>query len=104
MQPGRSSGRRSVALLTIATGEEWLIVAAQGIAAFGLFALFARRCFWLVVLLTPTALLALSAVDHQGVEIAVQRVGWTAARDALGLAIAELFWRLAPHLPSTASA
>jgi hypothetical protein len=101
---GTLAGAALVALLTIATGEEWLIVAAQGIAAFGLFALFARGYFWLVVLLTPTALLALSAVDYQGVEVAVQRVGWTALGIALGLAIAELFWRLAPHLPRTAPA
>ena len=46
--------------------------------------LFARGYFWLVVLLTPTALLALSAVDDQGVEVAVQRVGWTALGIALG--------------------
>jgi Fusaric acid resistance protein-like len=101
---GTLAGAALVALLTIATGEEWLIVAAQGIAAFGLFALFARGYFWLVVLLTPTALLALSAVDYQGVEVAVQRVGWTALGIALGLAIAGLFWRLAPHLPRTAPA
>jgi hypothetical protein len=93
-----------IALLTIATGEEWLMVAGEGIAAFGLFALFARGYFWLVVLLTPTALLTVSAVDYQGVAVAVQRAGWSALGIALGLAIAELCWRLAPHLPRTAPA
>ena len=99
---GTLVGTALIALLTIATGEEWLMVAGQGIAAFWLFALFARGYFWLVVLLTPTALLTVSAVDYQGVAVAVERAGWSALGIALGLAIAELCWRLAPHLPRTA--
>ena len=78
------------------------MIAGQGLAAFGLFALFARGYFWLVVLLTPTALLTVSAADYQGVAVALERVGWSALGIALGLAIAELCWRLAPHLPRTA--
>jgi hypothetical protein len=39
---GALVGTALVTLLMIATGGEWLIVAAQGIAAFGLFALYAR--------------------------------------------------------------
>jgi hypothetical protein len=101
---GTLVGTALIALLTIATGAEWLMVAAQGIAAFGLFALFARGYFWLVVLLTPTALLTLSAVDYQGVAVAVERAGWSALGIALGLAIAEVCWRLAPHLPRTTPA
>jgi hypothetical protein len=99
---GTLVGTALIALLTIMTGEEWLMVAAQGIVAFGLFALFARGYFWLVVLLTPTALLTLNAVDYQGVADAVQRAGWSALGILLGLAIAELCWRLAPHVPGTA--
>jgi Fusaric acid resistance protein-like len=95
---GTLVGTTLVALLTIATGEQWLMVAGQGIAAFWLFALFARGYFWLVVLLTPTALLTVSAADYQGVSVAIQRGGWSALGIALGLAIAELCWRLAPHL------
>ena len=101
---GTLVGTALIALLTIATGAEWLMVAAQGIAAFGLFALFARGYFWLVVLLTPTALLTLSAVDYQGVAVAVERAGWSALGIALGLAIAEVCWRLAPHRPRTTPA
>jgi hypothetical protein len=96
---GTLVGTAVIALLTIMTGAEWLMIAAQGIAAFGLFALFARGYFWLVVLLTPTALLTISAVDYQGVADAVQRAGWSAVGILVGLAIAELCWRLAPHLP-----
>jgi hypothetical protein len=74
------------------------MIPAQGLAAFGLFALFARGYFWLVVLLTPTALLTVSAVDYQGVAVAVERAGWSALGIAVGLGIAELCWRLPPHL------
>ena len=87
---GTIVGTALIALLTIATGSEWLMVSCQGIAAFGLFALFARGYFWLVVLLTPTALLTVSAVDYQGVAVAVERAGWSALGIALGLAIAEV--------------
>jgi hypothetical protein len=93
---GTLVGTALIALLTILTGEQWLMIAGQGIAAFGLFALFSRGYFWLVVLLTPTALLTINAVDYQGVADALQRAGWSAAGIVLGLAIAELFWRLAP--------
>jgi Fusaric acid resistance protein-like len=99
---GTLVGTALIALLTIATGEDWLMVAGQGIAAFGLFALFSRGYFWLVVLLTPTALLTISAVDYQGVAVAVERAAWSALGIVLGLAIAELLWRLAPHRPRLA--
>ena len=93
---GTLVGTAVIALLTIATGEEWLMVAAQGIAAFSLFALLSRGYFWLVVLITPTALLTISAVDYQGVAVAAERAAWSALGIVLGLAVAEL-WRLAPH-------
>jgi len=99
---GTLVGSAVIAVLLIATGEPWLMVAGQGIAAFGLFALLARGYFWLVVLLTPTALLTVSAVDHQGAAVAAQRVGWSALGIALGIAIAELCWRLPPHRPRAA--
>jgi Fusaric acid resistance protein-like len=101
---GTLVGTALIALLTIATGQEWLIVAAQGIAAFGLFALYARGYFWLVVLITPTALLTVSAVDYQGVAVAIERCGWSAAGIAVGITVGELCWRLAPHIPRAARA
>lgn len=97
---GTLIGTLVIALLTIATGQQWVMVAAQFLSAFALFALFARGYFWLVVLLTPTALLTISAVDYEGVGIALQRAGWSAVGIFAGLAIGELVWRLAPHLPS----
>jgi uncharacterized membrane protein YccC len=87
----------AIALLMIATGGEWVMVAGQGVAAFGLFALHSRGYFWLVVLITPTALLTLSAVDYQGDAVALERAAWSALGILLGLTIAELLWRLAPH-------
>jgi hypothetical protein len=100
---GTFVGTAVIAAFTIATGAQWPIVAGQGVAAFGLFALHSRGYFWLVVMITPTALLALSAVDYQGDAVALERAAWSALGILVGLAIAELFWRLAPHLPHTAS-
>ncbi|HEY1277826.1 MAG TPA: FUSC family protein [Thermoleophilaceae bacterium] len=101
---GTLAGTLVIALLTIATGAQWLMVACQGLSAFGLFALFSRGYFWLVVMLTPTALLTISAVDYEGDAVALQRIAWSAAGILIGLAIAEVCWRLAPHIPRTAHA
>lgn len=101
---GTLVGTALMALVAVVTGEEWAMVACQGLAAFGLFALFARGYFWLVVLLTPAALLTISAVDYQGVGVALQRAGWSALGIGVGLVLAELCWRLAPHLPHSAAA
>jgi hypothetical protein len=100
---GTLVGTAVIAMFTIATGEVWVMVAGQGIAAYGLFALHARGYFWLVVMLTPTALLAVSAVDYQGDAVALERAAWSALGILLALAIAELVWRLAPHRASTAA-
>jgi hypothetical protein len=99
---GTLVGTALIAVLTIATAEEWVMVAGQGIAAFGLFALHSRGYFWLVVLITPTALLTISAVDYQGDAVALERAGWSALGIALGLALAELLWRLPQHRPRVA--
>ncbi len=96
---GTLVGTALIALLMIATGNTWVMVAAQGVAAFGLFTLFSRGYFWLVVFLTPTALLTVSAVDYQGVAVAIERAAWSALGIAIGLAVSELVWRLAPHQP-----
>jgi uncharacterized membrane protein YccC len=96
---GTLVGTVLITMLMIATNAEWLLVAAQGLAAFGLFALLARSYFWLVVLLTPTALLTISAVDYQGDAIAAERAGWSALGIVLSVVIAGRLWRLAPHIP-----
>jgi hypothetical protein len=91
-----------ITLFMIATGDQWLIIATQGISAFALFALYARGYFWLVVMLTPTALLTISAVDYEGDLIAAQRAGWSALGIVLSVVIAGRLWRLAPHVPHPA--
>ena len=91
-------------VITIATGAQWLMITAQAFAAFGLFALFSRGYFWLVVLLTPTALLTLGAVDYQGDSDALQRAAWSAVGIVVGLAVAELWWRLSARSARRASA
>lgn len=98
---GTLVGTAVIALLTIATGAEWLMVACQGLAAFWLFALASRGYFWLVVMITPTALLTLSAVDYQGAAVAAERAAWSALGIVIGLAVAELLWSLAPHRADT---
>jgi uncharacterized membrane protein YccC len=100
---GTLVGTAVITLLMIATGQQWLLVVAQGVAAFGLFALSARGYFWLVVLITPTALLTISAVDYQGDAVAAERAGWTALGIVLSIAVAGRLWRLAPHVPSAAT-
>jgi hypothetical protein len=71
------------------------------VAAFGLFALLGRGDFWLVLLLTPTALLTVSAEDYQSVADALQPVGQSAAGIVVALGVGEVFWRLSPHEPAT---
>jgi hypothetical protein len=75
---GTLVGTALIVLLVVATESQWVLVVAQGLSAFGLFALHSRGYFWLVVLLTPTALLTLSAVEYQGDAIAAERAGWFA--------------------------
>jgi uncharacterized membrane protein YccC len=101
---GTLIGAVLITLIMIATGYQWPLVAAQGVAAFGLFALLARSYFWLVVLITPTALLTISAVDYQGDAVAAERAGWTALGILLSIAIAGRIWRLPPHAPRRAAA
>jgi hypothetical protein len=87
---GTFVGTALIAALTVATGNQWVMVAGQGLAATALFALHSRGYFWLVVLITPTALLTISAVDYQGDAVALERAAWSAVGIVLGLAIAEL--------------
>jgi len=96
---GTLAGTAVIVLLVLATDGQWVLVGAQGLAAFGLFALSARGYFWLVVLLTPTALLTLSTVDFQGDAIAAERAGWSAVGILLSIVIAGRLWRLKPHIP-----
>jgi uncharacterized membrane protein YccC len=72
------------------TDHRWPLLVCAAATAFLLFALDDRGYFWLVVLLTPTALLMLSTVDFQGDTVAVDRVANSMLGIVIGLGIGEL--------------
>ena len=79
-----------IVLITLVTDHRWPLLACAAVAAFFLYALGERGYFWLVVLLTPTVLLMLSAVDFQGDTVALDRVGDSMLGIVIGLAVSEL--------------
>jgi uncharacterized membrane protein YccC len=74
----------------LATDSPWLLVACAAATAFLLYALDERGYFWLVVLLTPTVLLMISAIDFEGDTVALDRVADTVLGIVIGLAVGEL--------------
>ena len=86
-----------VITITAVTDHRWPLVACAGVTAFLLYALRERGYFWLVVMITPTALLMLSAVDFEGDTVAFDRVINSFIGIVLGLALAELA-RLVPMI------
>ena len=93
---GTLAGTGLIVVITVATHEPWALAAGAAVAAFGLFALDARGYFWLVALITPTALFMLSAVDFQGDEIGLERVADSSLGILIGLAFGEVVWKLWP--------
>jgi hypothetical protein len=98
----RAAGTFVAAALIIAitevTDRQWPLLACAATTAFLLYALDERGYFWLVVLLTPTALLMISTVDFQGDTVAVDRVANSMIGILIGLALGELvglreWWR-----------
>jgi hypothetical protein len=83
-----------ILLITLVIDEPWVLLCCGAVSAFGLYALDHRSYFWLVVLLTPTVLFMISAVQFEGDEVAIERVANSMLGIAIGLAIGELFWRL----------
>jgi hypothetical protein len=83
-----------ILLITLVVDESWLLLCCGGVSAFGLYALDHRSYFWLVVLLTPTVLFMISAVQFQGDDVAIDRVANSMLGIAIGFAIGEVFWRL----------
>jgi hypothetical protein len=76
--------------ILLATDNRWLLVACAAATAFLLYALDERGYFWLVVLLTPTVLMMISAVDFEGDTVALDRVGDTMLGIVIGLVFGEL--------------
>jgi hypothetical protein len=79
-----------IVVVLVATDNRWLLVACAAATAFLLYALDERGYFWLVVLLTPTVLLMVSAIDFEGDTVALDRVADTALGIVIGLAFGEL--------------
>jgi Fusaric acid resistance protein-like len=93
---GTFAGAGLIIAITLATHEPWALAAGAAVAAFGLFALDERGYFWLVALITPTVLFMLSAVDFQGDKIGLERLADSSLGILIGLAFAEVAWRLWP--------
>ena len=74
----------------LTTDSPWLLVACAAATAFLLYALDERGYFWLVVLLTPTVLLMISAIDFEGDTVALDRMADTVLGIVIGLAFGEL--------------
>ena len=90
-----------VITITALTDRPWPMVICAAVCAYFLYALQERGYFWLVVLVTPAALLMLSAVHFQGDIVAFDRVVDSLIGIVIGLGIAELAHlaaRLGPQL------
>ena len=76
--------------ILLATDNPWPLIACAAATAFLLYAVDERGYFWLVVMLTPSVLLMLSAVDFEGDTVALDRVAQTMVGIVIGLAFGEL--------------
>jgi Fusaric acid resistance protein-like len=79
-----------IVVIVLATEQHWPLLACAAATAFLLYALDERGYFWLVVFLTPTALLMISAVDFEGDTVALDRVANSMLGIVIGLAFGEL--------------
>jgi uncharacterized membrane protein YccC len=87
---GTLAGAALIVAIVLVTDHRAPLVACAAVAGFTLYALRERGYFWLVVLLTPTVLLMLSAVDFEGDTVALDRVANSTLGIVIGLAVAEL--------------
>src|SRR5829696_5871347 len=71
---GTLAGAALIVAIVLVTDAPWPLVTCAAAGAFTLYALRERGYFWLVVLLTPTVLLMLSAVDFEGDTVALDRI------------------------------
>ena len=92
---GTLGGAAVILVITLVWDAPGLLLCCAAISAFGLYALDHRSYFWLVVLLTPTVLFMISAVDFQGDDVAIDRVANSSLGIVIGLAIGEAFWTAA---------
>lgn len=89
---GSLIGVTIAAIFVVLSGDPWVLAAAASLTALALFALRERSYHWLVMLLTPTALLMISTVFYSGGGIAEYRVLNTVLGILIALAAAWLLW------------
>lgn len=82
-----------VVLVTVLTENPAALVVLVALFSLAMFALKDRSYFWMVILLTPTALLMISSAIVEGPGIAGQRLVNTAIGLAIGLVAMNLPWR-----------
>jgi hypothetical protein len=82
---GTIIGVALVAAATELTSDVSVLIALVGVTSFALFALRERSYYWVVVALTPTALLMISTAAYEGWSISGQRLVDTAV--GLGIAL-----------------
>ena len=80
------------AVFVYLSGDPWVLAAAASLMAFALFAMRERSYHWLVMLLTPTALLMVSSVFYSGVGLTEYRVLNTVLGIVIALAASWLLW------------
>lgn len=80
------------AIFVFLSGDPWVLAAAASLMAFALFAMRERSYHWLVMLLTPTALLMVSSVFYSGVGLTGYRVLNTVLGILIALAASWLLW------------
>ena len=89
---GTVVGAGLVVLATLVTASSLPLAVLVALFALALFAVKDRSYFWMVILLTPLALLMISTVVVEGPGIAGQRLVNTAIGLAIGLAAMRVLW------------
>ena len=97
---GTVVGVAVVAAVTVATAEPSALIPLVGVSSFVLFALRERSYYWVVVALTPTALLMISTDLDEGWVIAEQRLVDTLIGVAIALAATGLALLAERHVPA----
>ena len=88
---GTVVGAGLVVLVTLVTANPVALVALVTLFTLALFAVKDRSYFWMVILLTPTALLMIASTTVEGPGIALQRLINTAIGLAIGLVAMNVF-------------
>lgn len=83
--------------LLVVTDGAWALVVCAVLTVFLLFAIDERGYFWLVVLLTPSVLLMINAVDFEGDRLALDRLSYTMLGIVIGVLLGELANARARH-------